>query len=485
MPEPGHTVRQNLEAVLRSFLAIVRRVRAGRTSVRERSHTVSRNFFLHVHSVRTHLYSLHPGFTLGLGVLSFSLFVILLLTGVLLMVYYVPSVEQAYGSVKDLSTMVPGGRYVRNIHRWGAHGMLAVVLLHLLRVLFTTGYTGSRSVNWMVGIALLCLTILSSFSGYLLPWDQLSFWAVIIASNIVASTREFTDLAGITGLFDPGGFVRRLLLGGDTVGQDTLTRFYQLHVLVLPIATSVFIGLHFWRIRKNDGLAIPPDADDLVLMAQGISGQKALRDAKLRREHTVLSWPTVLWAEVAVFLVALAGLMLAAILVDAPLLAPADASMPENPAKSPWYFLGVQELVSYSAFAGGVLVPLLLLVAAGVVPIVDREEKGIGYWFGGPQGKLVVSVSVIGALILTVTLMWIAIGTGHHWSRNAPPVITLIINPGTILAALFGIWSWLVARKTLSTKMGVFALASCCLTGGIIITILGIWFRGPNWEFVW
>ncbi len=257
MPEHNHIIRRNLRASLNTILTVLRRTGAERTSVRERSHSVSRNFFLHMHSARTHLYSLHPGFTLGLGVMSFSLFLILLFTGVLLMVYYVPSVEQAYGSVKDISTVVTGGRYIRNIHRWGAHGMVVVVVLHLARVLFTSAYTGTRRVNWLVGILLFCMTILFSFSGYLLPWDQLAFWAVTIASNIVASTRELTDLLGITALVDPGGFVRRLLLGGENVGQDALTRFYLLHVVVLPITTIVLIGVHFWRIRKSDGLAIP------------------------------------------------------------------------------------------------------------------------------------------------------------------------------------------------------------------------------------
>ena len=438
-----------------------------------------------MHSTRTHLYSLRPGFTLGLGFLSFSLFLILLCTGILLMVYYVPSVEHAYGSVKDISTVVTGGRYIRNVHRWGAHGMVAVVVLHLLRVLFTSGYTGTRRVNWVVGIVLLCMTILFSFSGYLLPWDQLAFWAVTIASSIVASTRELTDLAGITAVVDPGGFIRRLLLGSDSVGQDALTRFYLLHIVILPIATIVLIGVHFWRIRKSDGLAIPSGADDLVLKARGILDPAALEDARLRREHTVLSWPTTLWAEGAILLAALAALMLSAILVDAPLLAPADISMPENPAKSPWYFLGVQELVSYSAFTGGVLVPLLLLVAVVAVPFIDTEEKGRGAWFGGRQGKRIVLLSAIVALFLTIGTMAVAIGVGWRGMRNAPAVVALIANPGSVLATLYGMWSWWVLRSTSSTKMGVFALASCSLIGGIIITFVGIWLRGPNWVFLW
>ena len=438
-----------------------------------------------MHSTRTHLYSLRPGFTLGLGFLSFSLFLILIATGVLLMVYYVPSVEQAYGSVKDISTVVTGGRYIRNIHRWGAHGMVVTVVLHLLRVLFTSAYTGTRRVNWLVGILLLCLTVLFSFSGYLLPWDQLAFWAVTIAANIVASTREFTDLVGITAVFDPGGFVRRLLLGGDSVGQDALTRFYLLHVVLLPITTVVLIGVHFWRIRKSDGLSLPAGADEIVLREQGFTKGAVLEEARLRREHTVLSWPTALWAEGAVLLFAVAALMLSAILVDAPLLAPADISIPENPAKSPWYFLGVQELVSYSAFTGGVLLPVLLLVAFIAVPFVDREEQGIGYWFGGRLGKSIVARSTVVAFVLTVGMMAITIGGGWQWTRSAPAVVALIANPGSILATLYGAWSWYVLRSTASTKMGVFALASCCLTGCIIITFVGIWLRGPNWEFVW
>jgi quinol-cytochrome oxidoreductase complex cytochrome b subunit len=438
-----------------------------------------------MHSTRTHLYTLRPGFTLGLGVLSFALFLILLVTGVLLMVYYVPSVEHAYDSVKDISEVVAGGRYIRNMHRWAAHGMVVVVVLHLLRVLYTSAYTRTRRVNWLVGVTLLCMTILFSFSGYLLPWDQLAFWAVTIGSNIVASTRELTDLVAITPFFDPGGFVRRLLLGGDNVGQDALTRFYLLHVVILPITMIVLIGVHFWRIRKSDGLAIPAGADDLVLQAQGISDPVLREQSKLRREHTVLSWPTTLWAEGAILLTALAALMLFAILVNAPLLAPADISMPENPAKSPWYFLGVQELVSYSAFTGGILVPVLLLLSALAVPFVDTEEKGTGVWFGGQQGRRVVVLSTAVGTILAIGIMAIAIGIGWHWTRNAPAVTALVVNPGSILAAFYGLWSWRVLRSTSSTKMSVFALASSCLAGGIIITVVGIWLRGPNWEFVW
>jgi hypothetical protein len=126
-----------------------------------------------------------------------------------------------------------------------------------------------------------------------------------------------------------------------------------------------------------------------------------------------------------------------------------------------------------------------LLLALVAVPFVDREEKGTGHWFGGEQGRRVVLLSAVVASVMTVGTMGIAIGAGAQWTRNAPSVLALIANPGSLLALLYAVWSWLVLRSTSSTRMGVFALVSCSLVGGTIITIVGIWLRGPNWEFVW
>jgi quinol-cytochrome oxidoreductase complex cytochrome b subunit len=192
---------------------------------KDRVGKITQNFFLHIHATRVHTFSMKPTYTFGLGMILGFLFLIMVFTGVILMIYYTPSVETAYQSVKDIVNVVPGGRIIRNMHRWASQGMVIGVFLHLLRVFYTGSYLGNRSLNWVIGVVLLIIILLSNFSGYLLPWDQLAYWAVTIGSNIAASAREFTDLVGITNIFDPGGFLKKLLIGGESVGQPALSRF--------------------------------------------------------------------------------------------------------------------------------------------------------------------------------------------------------------------------------------------------------------------
>jgi quinol-cytochrome oxidoreductase complex cytochrome b subunit len=229
---------------------------------RNRSLIIFSNLFFHMHSVRVHKNSLRATYTFGLGLISFFLFLVLCVTGVILMVYYVPAPEQAYLRVKDLEFVIPGGMLIRNLHRWSAHGMVAAVILHMVRVFYTASYKNGREFNWVVGIVLLALTLGLSYSGYLLPWDQLAYWAVTIGANIAASPTELTDVIGITEYADIGGAFKRLLLGGNEVGADALIRFYVLHCVVLPIAAVIGISLHFWRIRKDGGLSRPGEEED-------------------------------------------------------------------------------------------------------------------------------------------------------------------------------------------------------------------------------
>src|SRR5262245_21530587 len=259
-----------------SFLGNLRRLwhnlraaifRTGKpTSDRARAQKVFGNFLLHIHSTRVHLRSLRFTTTLGLGIAALASFVVATVTGVLLMIYYTPSTELAYQSVKDLHYVVPTGRFIRNLHRWSAHVMVITVILHAVRVFLTAAYKNPREFNWLIGLGLLVVTLGLSFTGYLLPWDQLAFWAATIGSNIASSPRELTDAIGITSWFDPGGFAKDLLLGADEVGQPALTRFYLLHIMVLPLLLCWLIGVHFWRIRKDGGLARPSDEQ---LQAEG------------------------------------------------------------------------------------------------------------------------------------------------------------------------------------------------------------------------
>src|SRR6056297_541505 len=258
---------------------------------RKRIRKVTQNFFLHIHSTRVHPHALKPTYTFGLGVMLGFLFLVMIVTGVLLMLNYTPSVEAAYTSVKDIVHVVPGGRIIRNIHRLASNAMVIVVFLHLLRTFYTGSYLGGRQLNWVIGVVMFVVVLMMSFSGYLLPWDQLSYWAVTIGSNIAASARELTDLLGITRFVDIGGFFQRILIGGETVGQAALTRFFMLHVIFLPITLLVLTAVHFWRIRKDGGLSRPANE-------------------KNEKAEKLYSWPVMMWAELGIFVSTVALLLL-------------------------------------------------------------------------------------------------------------------------------------------------------------------------------
>lgn len=439
-------------------------------STNKPSGIINRNFFLHIHANRVHVHSMKPTFTFGLGIMLGFLFLIMLFTGVVLMIYYTPSVETAYLSVKDIVNVVPGGRIIRNMHRWASQGMVILVFLHLLRVFYTGSYLGNRSLNWVIGVVLLIITLLSNFSGYLLPWDQLAYWAVTIGSNIAASARELTDLLGITSVFDPGGFLKKLLIGGETVGQPALSRFFTLHVIFLPLSMLILLGIHFWRIRKDGGLSRPV--------------QYANDKGSTNKWY---AWPVLMWTELGLLLTVVVVVLFIALLADAPLLEQANPAFPENPAKSPWYFLGIQELVSYSAFAGGLLIPLLYLIFLFSIPYKDREDKYVGQWFSGKDGLKVVWRSAVFAFLLVVIQLFVMIRFGwlRDWFPDVSQWFVMLINPATITGGLFILMAEMIRRRKKSSRMAALALFTSSFVALLIFTFIGIWFRGPNWEFFW
>ncbi|MEK6797588.1 MAG: cytochrome b N-terminal domain-containing protein [Planctomycetota bacterium] len=477
------------------------------TSDRAKSQAVFTNFFLHILPTRTHLHAIKATTTLGLGVATFVLFVLLCVTGILLMVYYKPSVDQAYASMLDIMHVVPTGRLIRNVHRWAAHAMVACVMLHMARAFYTSAYKRPRQFNWVVGMSLFVLTLGLSFTGYLLPWDQLAYWAVTIGANIAQSPQELTDALGITSYFDPGRMQKELLLGAHYVGQEALIRFYVLHVMVLPLVMTILIGLHFWRIRKDGGLARPSHADAASigepvvstsgdgkpspLKTYGLMGVMRGTTPAVNREmrNTMPTWPNVMYVVAAASMITVLLMTVLGVLYDAPLTEMANPAVPENPAKAPWYFLGLQELVSYSAFMGGVGIPAIVVLGLALVPYLDREREDIGLWFSGRKGRRVAlgslvlsTAAVIGMLAFTVNYGWL-----RNWAATAevPQIVITLFNPGTVFVALFAIWSIVVVKWTNSTRMGAIALFTCFLVGFVILTYFATVHRGPNWNFYW
>ena len=380
-----------LEGLPRLFIRSIFRHNYPNNDV-DRSEIVFKNFFLHFHPVKCHRNSIDPWYTLGLGAFTTSLFLLLVITGVILMFYYVPAEDRAFEIMKDWQDTTPFAGMFRSMHRWGAHMMVLFVFLHMSRVFYTGSYKSTRRFNWLIGIILMVMTLLLSFTGYLLPWDQLAFWAVTVGSEIAGYAPSIPGMEH--------NINKVMLLASTSVGQDALIRFYVLHVAVLPIAAGTLIGVHFWRIRKDGGLSRPPDknrpdplrvvqrSDSKESFAPGVRKTYGLMELVRGSCPTVdkgpynfiFSWPHLLRAEVVAFLV-MTVLVLGLALIDAPLEEPANPSKPPNPSKAPWYFLGLQEMVAYSAFWGGIGIPGLIVVGLGVIPYLDRNPQGEGYWF--------------------------------------------------------------------------------------------------------
>ncbi len=231
---------------------------------RGRAQVVLTNVFLHLHPVRTPKSGIRVRYTWCMGGLTFFIFMVETVTGILLMFYYRPTLEYAYTDIIDLGEQVPLG-IMREIHRWGAHLMIITVWLHMLRVFMTGSYKPPREFNWAIGVILLLLTLLLSFTGYLLPWDQLAIWAITVGSNMARATpflgHEGPGAAflkvGEVGLVHAGDDARFGLLAGRFVGEGALLRFYVLHCLAIPFIATILMAVHFWRVRKDGGISGP------------------------------------------------------------------------------------------------------------------------------------------------------------------------------------------------------------------------------------
>jgi quinol-cytochrome oxidoreductase complex cytochrome b subunit len=382
---------------------------------KDRAAAMISSLFLHIHPARVSRHVLRPTYTFALGLIAVVLFLVLSVTGLALMLYYVPYPPESYRSMKDLQFVVTFGVVLRNMHRWSAHAMVTVVFLHLCRVFWTGSYKAPREFNWVVGVMLLVLTLALSFTGYLLPWDQLAYWAITVGTNIAAYAPVVGDQ------------VKYLMLGGHVIGPMTLLRFYVLHCVMLPLAMLLLISLHIWRVRK-DGLsgaeaglppveesagAFPASTKTYGLMALTKRPQTSVEARDPNDE--VFAWPHLLYRELLVALGVIVALHVVSLVFMAPLEEMADPTRTPNPAKAPWYFLGLQELVHYSALVGGVIVPTVLVLALLVVPYVDRDPRGSGRWFAPERHVANVVFTVLAVLFAGLTV----IGTlfrGPNWA---------------------------------------------------------------------
>ncbi len=415
-------------------------------------------FHLHPRVVPAEALRLHR--TFGLGGAAAVLLLALAATGALLLVVYEPSPERAHAAVTRLVDEVPFGAFVRNAHHWAANGLVLVAALHLLRVVFRGAYLPPRRGNWLVGVSLLLLVLAAAFTGYLLPWDQLAFWAVTIATGML----EYVPLAG--------GALLRAARGGAEVGAPTLARFFVLHVAVLPVATLVLLALHFWLVRKVGGVLLPADVGD----------------ASSPRGPLVPTSPHLTAREKAAALVTLAAVLLAAAVADAPLLAPANPGLSPNPAKAPWYFMGVQELLVHlhPAF-GAVALPALGFLGLAFLPTLAGAGPATGRWFGSPRGARHAAWAAALALLVTVAVVVV----DEPLRRGAPllpalsPAIRAGLLPATAAVLAVAAVALVSRRRGASRVEAVQSAFTFAAVSFAVLTVVGVLFRGPGMALGW
>jgi quinol-cytochrome oxidoreductase complex cytochrome b subunit len=409
-------------------------------SDKEAGDAIVKNLMLHWFPNKVSKGSLSWKYSFYLGTISFVLFMILVVTGVVLMFLYVPSVERAYGSVKDLEYVVSFGWLLRGLHRIAAHLMVAVVFLHMVRVFLTGAYKNgsavdsNRPLNWIIGVTLLLATLLLSFTGYLLPWDQLAYWAITVGTNIASAAPLV------------GKWIRFFLLGGSEIDQNALIRFYVLHVFFLPMVVLFLFSWHMWRVRKDGGLAVV-DSEVLEQRAEKVAPVKSktysllgiTRGTTVHVQNTMVdeeagsipSTPNLTRRIWLVTVLTFIATVILTLVFRAPLETAANPSVTPNPAKAPWYFLWLQEIVTDTtlnlgvftingALIGGILLPGILVLLAVWWPYRDKSGiNAVGVWFAPERKKQNMVFLLICLLIIIFTI----IGTflrGPYWSFYWP-----------------------------------------------------------------
>lgn len=316
--------------------------------------------------------------TFRLGFFTTFFFFIELVTGLILMIYYTPSPEQAYTSILNLMSNVPFGQFLRDMHRLGAEGMVIFTFLHMLRTFLTGSYKKDRSFTWLTGVVLLGVTLFLSFSGYLLPWDQLAYWAVTIGTSMAEAAPLFGNEANL------------LLRGAPDIAANGLLRFYLLHVVLLPLAAILVISIHYYKVSREHGISQP------AVIEEGEIAPEVKKEAKQRIDFI----PDLLTHEV--FLTSL-GLFLLTIAITvfgyhAPLENVANPQSTPLDTKAPWYFWWLQGMLKLGdKTLMGIILPTIIVGLLFAVPYIDRNPHRSLF-----RRPFAVGIGLLSVLVLVV-----------------------------------------------------------------------------------
>lgn len=428
---------------------------------RGRMHMVVDNLILHLHPTKVNERTLKWTYSWGLGGLSAVLMMVLGMTGVILLNNYTPSAPQAYLDILGLRSNVWFGELIRNLHHWSANLLVVIAVLHLIRVFATGAYRPPRETNWLIGVFMLLLVLAANFTGYLLPWDQLAFWAITVGTSIISYIPTI------------GEGLSRLILGGPEVGANTLLNFYSLHISFIPLVIFGLMSFHFWRVRKDGGLTVPKNVDET-------------EEPKIERVTTI---PHLVRKELIFAIGWIALILIFSMVIPAPLEGIADPNVSPNPAKAPWYFLGLQELLlHFHPLVAGIVLPSLAMLGIFLLPFFDVNTKSVGIYFRSRRGRALTLLALGLAVVLTPA--WVLLDEFIlNWSAWLPTWPSLLSNGLIPLAVamlpviLMDDW----AKKHLHADIEerTLFIAVFLFTAFIILTIIGIFFRGPGMILYW
>ena len=455
MTEPQEPVEETPATLERVYKSIIRDPVPPEDD-RGRMRVVMNSLVLHIHPAKVSQPALKLSYTFGLGGLLLLLFMVLAVTGILLIFAYTPEPNAAYESMVSLQTEVYFGNLVRNLHHWSGNLMVVVGVLHLLRVFYTNGFAPPREFNWAMGLILLILIVAANFTGYLLPWDQLAYWAITVGTSLIG----YIPLLG-----EP---LTRLLLGGPEVGAATLTNFYGLHIAVIPLVIFSIVSLHIWRIRK-DKITIP----------------RKIGEEPGKKKVTTI--PHLVSIEFVYALVWIALIITWSVFINAPLEEAANPAHSPNPAKAAWYFMGFQELLlHFHPVFGAIVIPGLGLAAMLAIPYLNRDMDTTGIWFRSERGRWLTLVGFLLGVVETFAFVlldefWLDLPgwlpflpsyLSNGWIPLAV-LILLIIGYNDILKS-FG-------SKDCESRQSVFTLLFAAF---VTMTIIGIFFRGEGMALI-
>ena len=349
--------------------------------------------------------------TWGLGGMAVVLLGMLFVTGLMMKFAYQPIPGKAYDSIIHLQNDVLFGQLIRNVHHWSGNVLLIVVFLHFLRVFFSGAFHPPRQFNWIIGLCLFLAVLISNFTGYLLPWDQLAFWAITISTGIL----EYMPWVG--------EWMQKLIQGGSEMGPATLTNFFAIHTAVIPALLVILMPFHFWRVRKAGGVVVPrPPGEN--------------HETKIK---TLPAIPNLILRELVVALSLIAFILVISVFFNAPLGDKANPGLSPNPTKAPWYFMGIQEmLLHFHPLFAAFILPVFIAGSLFLLPYMKYDMNPSGVWFASQKGRRMAMFSAISAAIATP----IGIIADEFfidftaWLPGLPAVISNGLLPVTILAVI-------------------------------------------------